>query len=136
MKRSGIPILLSCVIIYGCSKEYTEMDAVSSRNTTSSNWYELDIDVITDKDSTSDKEACSREIIQHILDNDFHSIRFSFDINGYPNEVVVDVFTSEKNMQKGRKAYSFEYVTEFNTKNVDMQNNIKDNPEAFEIQYK
>ena len=111
------------------------MDVISSRNTTSSNWYELDIDVIADEDDVSDKDACSREIIQHILDNDFHSTRFSFDINGYPNSVSVDVFTSEKNVQKDRKAYSFEYVTEFNAENPDKQNNIKDNPEEFEIQH-
>ena len=135
MKKTGLLILLSCGMICGCSKEYIEMDILSSNNTTSGNWYELDIDVIADKDDVSDKEACSREIIQHILDNDFHSTRFSFDINGYPNSVSVDVFTSEKNVQKDRKAYSFEYVTEFNTENPDKQNNIKDNPEEFEIQH-
>ncbi len=131
MKKTGLLILLSCGMICGCSKEYIEMDILSSNNTT----YELDIDVIADKDDVSDKEACSREIIQHILDNDFHSTRFSFDINGYPNNVSVDVFTSEKNAQKGKEAYSFEYVTEFNTENPDVQNNIKDNPGEFEIQY-
>ena len=47
----------------------------------------------------------------------------------------IDVFTSEKNAQKGKKDYSFEYVTEFNTENPDVQNNIKDNPGEFEIQY-
>ncbi|MXP74018.1 hypothetical protein GN277_00740 [Lachnospiraceae bacterium WCA-9-b2] len=135
MKKTGILILLSCSIICGCSKEYIEMDAISSHSTTSADWYELDIDVIADEDDVSDKEACSREIIQHILDNDFHSIHFSFDVNGYPNNVSVDVFTSEKNAQKDKEAYSFEYVTEFNTENPDIQNNIKDNPEEFEIQY-
>lgn len=136
MKKTGLLILLSCGMICGCSKKYIEMDILSSNNTTSGNWYELDIDVIADKDDVSDKEACSREIIQHILDNDFHSTRFSFDINGYPNNVSVDVFTSEKNAQKGKEAYSFEYVTEFNTENPDVQNNIKDNPGEFEVQYK
>ena len=48
----------------------------------------------------------------------------------------MNVFTSEKNVQKGNAAYSFEYVTEFNTDNIDIQNNIKDNPDEFEIQYK
>lgn len=73
--------------------------------------------------------------IQHILDNDFYSTRFSFDINGYPNNVSVDIFTSEKSVRKGKKAYSFEYATEFNTENPDIQNNIKDYPNAFEIKY-
>jgi len=50
--------------------------------------------------------------------------------------VTVDIFTSEKNIKKDKKAYSFEYVTEFNTEDPDIQNNIKDNPEEFEIQYK
>lgn len=111
------------------------MDVLSSRNITAENWYELNINVIADKNTVSDREACSRKIIQHILDNDFRSTRFSFDLNGYPNEVTIDVFTSEKNFQKGKAAYSLEYVTKFNIENVDMQNNIKDNPDEFKIQY-
>ena len=112
------------------------MDIISSDNTTADNWYELDLSVIVDKDIVSDKNACSEEIIQHILANDFHSTRFSFDISGYPNEVTVDVYTSEKNIQNNIKEYSFSYVKKFNTQNIGKQNNIKDNPEEFEIQYR
>ena len=136
MKRLGTSILLSCVLLSGCRKEFVEMDVLSSHNTTSANWYELSINVIADKEAILDREACSSEIIQHVLDNDFHSVRFSYDLSGYPNEVTVDVFTSEKDFKKGEISYSFEYVTDFNTEDVDTQNNIKDNPDEFEIQYK
>lgn len=47
--------------------------------------------------------------------------------------MTVDIFTSEKNIKKDKKTHSFEYVTEFNMENPDIQNNIKDNPEEFEI---
>ena len=57
MKKTGLLILLSCSMICGCSKEYIEMDILSSNNTTSGNWYELDIDVIAEKDDETDKEA-------------------------------------------------------------------------------
>ena len=136
MKRLEISILVSCILLSGCTKEPVEMDVLSSHSATSGNWYELNIDVIADKDTVSDRDACSSEIIQHVLDNDFHSTRFSYDLSGYPNEVTVDVFTSEKNFKKGKTAYSFDYVTDFNTENIDIQNNIKDNPDEFEIQYK
>lgn len=136
MKLLGTWALLSCILLSGCTNESVEMDVLSSHNSTSGNWYELSINVIADKDTISDKDACSHEIIQHVLDNDFHSIRFSYDLNGYPNEIAVDVFTSEKDFQRGKTAYSFDYVTDFNTENVDMQNNIKDNPDEFKIQYK
>ena len=136
MKKLRISILLSCIIISGCANEKIEMDIISSDNTTADNWYELDLSVIVDKDIVSDKNACSEEIIQHILANDFHSTRFSFDISGYPNEVTVDVYTSEKNIQNNIKEYSFSYVKKFNTQNIGKQNNIKDNPEEFEIQYR
>lgn len=116
-------------------KKYIGMDIISSYNISSDNWYELDISIIVDENIASNKDVCSKEIIQHIIDNDFHSTRFSFDTNGYPNKVTVDIFTSEKNIQTGKKAYSFEYVTKFNTENIEMQNNIKDNPEEFKIQY-
>lgn len=136
MEKMGNLILLLCIIISGCTKEYVEVDVLSSYNSTADNWHKLDISVIADEDAASNKDACSMEIIQHILDNDFHSTRFSFDVTGYPNEVSVDVFTSEKNFQKDKITYSFEYVTEFNTENTDIQNNIKDNPEDFRLQYK
>lgn len=136
MKRLRISILLSCIMISGCAKGNIEMDIISSRSTTTNNWYELDINVIVDEDIASDKDSCSKEILQHVLDNDFHSTHFSFDINGYPNEVTVDVFTSKKNIHQGKKAYSFEYITNSNIENTAMQNNIKDNPEEFEIHYK
>lgn len=42
----------------------------------------------------------------------------------------------KKNFQKDKITYSFEYVTEFNTENTEIQNNIKDNPEDFRLQYK
>lgn len=135
MRRSGICILFLCVIISGCAKEHVEMDVFSSQNIISDNWYELNIDVIVDDEIASDEEECSREIIQHIVNNDFYNMRFSFDMNGYPNKVNINVFTTEKNLQKDKKAYSFEYVTEFNTENIEIQNNIKDNPEEFRIQF-
>lgn len=136
MRRLGNSILLSCVLLSGCTKESVEMDVLLSHSTTSANWYKLNINVIADKDTVLDRDTCSNEIIQHVLDNDFQSTRFSYDLSGYPNEVTVDVFTSEKDFKKGNVAYSFDYVTDFNTENVDMQKNIKDNPDEFEIQYK
>lgn len=136
MRQLGKSILLSSVLLSGCTKESVEMDVLSSHSATSANWYELNINVIADKDTVLDKDACSNEIIQHVLDNDFQSTRFSYDLSGYPNEVTVDVFTSEKDFKKGKTAYSFDYVTDFNTENVDMQKNIKDNPDEFEIRYK
>lgn len=135
MRKSGPFILLLCILMTGCMKKHMEMDVFSSRNVISDNWYELVIEVIVDEEIASDEDACSRNIIQHILDNDFHNMRFAFDINGYPNKVIVDVFTTEKNLQNDKKAYSFEYVTEFNTENIEIQNNIKDNPEKFKIQF-
>ena len=136
MRQLGKSILLSSVLLSGCTKESVEMDVLSSHSATSANWYELNINVIADKDTVLDKDACSNEIIQHVIDNDFQGTRFSYDLSGYPNEVTVDVFTSEKDFKKGKTAYSFDYVTDFNTENVDIQNNIKDNPDEFEIQYK
>lgn len=135
MKRSVIFFLLSCVLISGCANESVGMDVISSQNIISDNWYELDIDIIVNEETDSAKDAYSNEIIQHILDNDFYSTHFSFDLSGYPNEIAVDVFTSEKNFKKGEPSYSFKYATKSNTGNVDIQNNIKDNPYEFKILY-
>ena len=137
-------LLLLCVMLCGCStkKEITTMDVLSTSSTRSDNWYEERIYVIADKALTLNKEECAKEIIQRVLDNSFHSICFSFseiedgeEISRYPNELRVSVYTSKEAFKQGKSSFSFDYVTEFNEQDLYDQNNIKDHPETFRIEY-
>ena len=77
------------------------------------------------------------------IHNSFHSIQFSFakiedgmEISMYPNELRVSVYTSKEAFKQGKPAFKFEYVTEFNKDDLYDQNNIKDNPDSFQIVFR
>lgn len=146
MKKLNVYWTLISVLILltgcGMKKETVALDVLNASSIQSDNWYEECISVIADKTLADDKEKCANEIIQHVLDNTFHSIHFSFakikdgvEISTYPNELHVAVYVSDDAFQKGEPYFSFEYVTEFNEEDLNEQNNIKDNPELFRIIY-
>ena len=133
-------ITLTCC---GKRNEILDMDILNASSTQSDNWYEESISVIADKALVTDKEECAKEIIQRVLDNSFHSIQFSFakiedgvEISMYPNELRVSVYTSKETFEQGKPAFKFEYVTEFNKDDLYDQNNIKDNPDSFQIVFR
>lgn len=128
--------LMGAAILTGCSDRTQKMDIIHSYSMAADNWRSESISVIVDKSIAEDREKCSQEIIQRVLENRFPSTDFTFEENGYPNELSVSVYTSEKNFKDGNSTYHFDYVTDFNTEDIEIQNNIKDNPNAFRIEYR
>lgn len=75
-------ILVLC-LLSGCGtkQEYSrEIDVVSSRGMSASNFYSEDITVILNRSEVVDYEECAKGIIEHCIQNDFQSIRFSYDV--------------------------------------------------------
>lgn len=128
--------LMGAAILTGCSDRTQEMDIIHSYSMAADNWRSESISVIVDKSIAEDRKKCSQEIIQRVLENRFPSTKFAFEEKGYPNELSVRVYTSQKNFKDGDSTYHFDYVTDFNTEDIEMQNNIKDNPDAFRIEYR
>lgn len=128
--------LMGAAILTGCSDRTQEMDIIHSYSMGADNWRSESISVIVDESTAEDREKCSQEIIQRVLDNGFPSTKFAFEEKSYPNELSVSVYTSQKNFKDGNSTYRFDYVTDFNTEDIEIQNNIKDNPDAFRIEYK
>lgn len=86
-----------------------EMDVVHSFSINSPNYKEENIIVILNKAIvTESKERIADNIIQRVLNNDFHTIRFSFD-NGYPNQLNVSIYKSKEAMVSGDVLFSFSY---------------------------
>lgn len=129
-------ILMASANLIGCVDKTPEMDVVHSYSMSVDNWHFESISVTVNKSIAKDHEKCSQEIIQRLLDNRFPSTDFAFEETGYPNELSVSVYTSEQEFRDGDSAYCFDYVTDFNTDNIDVQNNIKDNPDTFRIEYR
>ena len=121
----------------GCTNDrnYKEIDIISASGHKADNWYSESISVLEDEEVISNKEACVYEIIQRVVADDFKEIDFSFEENGYPNELSVTVYTSKQAFEIGINTFEFEYVTEYDSELIWNQNNIKDNLDKFMIVY-
>jgi len=102
--------VIALTVIFFCYLQFgREMDVGNSFSISSANYREERINVILNKLVVTDsKEKTAETVIQHVLDNDFHSIRFSFD-GGYPNELNVSVYKSNKDIQSGNLLFAFSY---------------------------
>ena len=77
------------------------MDVVNSISFGNSNYREENVNVVLNKMIVAEsKDDIADEIVQKILDNDFHTIRFSF-VDGYPNRLDVSVYKNEKDRESG-----------------------------------
>ncbi|MCM1561929.1 MAG: hypothetical protein NC123_20725, partial [Butyrivibrio sp.] len=84
---TALTAILFCYLQFG-----RKMDIRSSFSVNSANYKAERINVILNKLIVTDsKEKTAETVIQHVLDNDFHSIRFSFN-GGYPNDLNVSVY--------------------------------------------
>lgn len=112
MKKKLIAIVVGFAILTICTcylQFARNMDVVNSFSMSSSNYKEENINVILNKlIVTESKEYIVENIIQHVLDNDFHTIRFSSD-GGYPHKLKVSVYKSKKDLEQDDMLFSFSY---------------------------
>ncbi len=103
-------VTLAVLVAHTCNLRFgKEMDVVNSISLNSANYRQECLTVAMNTMIVTDnKEETANAIIQHVLDNDFHTIKFSFD-NGYPNELNVSVYKTEKDIESGDMLFSFSY---------------------------
>ena len=85
------------------TQEFEEPYATSSisnsfRNQEGEEVYKLELKIIYSK-PIEDKNEFAQEIFELTQENDLKGILLSVDINGYPSELEVDVYESEKDIQ-------------------------------------
>jgi len=137
MKKKLLIVAMLILFLIGCSSEKqekysgeSEMEVVNSRNMTSSNYYSQELIVILNRSEVVDYEECAREIIKHCIQNDFHSTKFSYDVQGYPNELKATVFLSQEDRENENILFEMFYEAD------SYEYNIKDNQEQFELEIK
>lgn len=106
----------------------TEMDALSTYSISCGGKTIQNISVVTNAEIL-DCTECTQEIIQHCIDNDFHTIQFSYDVHGYPVEVNARVYETEADWKNGNSIFSFSCLQESDT----YEYNIVENLDKFEI---
>lgn len=89
--------IITILLIYICYhlQFRKEMDVVNSYSFSSARFLDESINVSLNKIIITEyKEDIAKDIIQRVLNNDFHTIKFNFD-RGYPNRLKVSVYKSE-----------------------------------------
>lgn len=124
--------LLILAALTGCARAEEEggMDAVQTRIVAETYGVIEYISVVTNTAKVTDQEACAEEIIEHCINNDFQSVRFSYDRGGYPVELHAEVYLTQEDMRNGTPVFTMDYVQD---EGDDYQYNIKDHPEKFRL---
>ena len=131
MRKNLICILLLILILSlsGCSKVSTkEMDVFSSTIEKNASETTLTITVILNRQiSSQEYEDYARSIIDHCIKNNFKSVKFSYDLSGYPSSLDATIYATENDIKKNNICYTFRYHPA--DKNSSSKYTINDNSE-------
>jgi len=97
-KRNGIWVLLICIILSLAYLQFgRDVRVVSSMINSSDHYYEQKLTIVANKLFILDKDKFAEEMIERCIDNDFHEMKFSYDLNGYPDRIEITVYLNEIN---------------------------------------
>ena len=86
-KRNLIWVVFIGIVLFLAYLQFgRDVRVVSSMNISSDRYYEQKL---TDK--------FVEEMLQRCIDNDFHEMKFSYDLNGYPDKIEITVYLNEIN---------------------------------------
>lgn len=121
MKRCfGVIVLWMCIAIsyiYWCSARNEKV--VSSFVDLSDGYCIQEISVVSNKLFVWDQKEYAKKLVVKALNNQYENVLFSYDIEGYPNEIRITVYDNRKNYKKGKKAFQITYLPCQINKNVD-----------------
>lgn len=118
------------VVSYIAKKAVRDVEIVDTYTSGSRNGYEEDITIIAHKEQITDQESLANQLVERCIANNFHEIRFSYDLKGYPNGLHITVYVNEDTYESGVAAFEIDYEQ---AEGEIYEYNIKDNPEKFEL---
>ena len=97
MKRRIVAMaVIICMITGFLYLQYgRDVKVTSSMNFSSGNYYEMELTLVANKLFIIDKQRFAEEMIERCIDNNFHDIKFSYDMMGYPNRLQINVYLNE-----------------------------------------
>lgn len=128
MKKCRVAIIsVFCLIVGILYLQFgRDVKVVSSMNSSSGDYYEMNLTVVANRLFIIDKERFAEDLIHRCIANTFHEIKFSYDIMGFPDRLTVKVYLNEIS-----KRY---FTICYNPKMGNRHNrNIKDHLDKFEI---
>lgn len=112
MKRKIVFIIL-CVLFMleifylQVSREPTVNNIITSSD---SKGYDACLTIIANKLVILDQEQLQQDLTNHIINNDFENMLFSYDVIGYPEECTVTVYANDWTKKLGIPAFTFRYA--------------------------
>ena len=122
-----IVIFVLLIVYLQFGRPATVTHSTTSRD---SSGYTMTLSVTMNQLKIISKEVITTNLIQHIADNSFKNIMFSYDELGYPNKLTVTVYTNRFMEFLNLPAFKFHYAQE-----TPSEYDIVTSPENFSVIY-
>lgn len=112
MKQKLFLIILCLTFILGIFYlQFSRKPTVDNIVTTAdSSGYTATLTITANKLFIADQSKLQQILINHIVDNDFKNMMFSYDVMGYAKEYTVTVHTNAWTRKWGMSAFTFRYA--------------------------
>lgn len=131
-KRKVIMIVVGflAIGILGYLQYGRDVSVYGSRGHTFGNGSTMEITIIANRLFIHDKEEFAEQMLQRCVDNSFHEVRFSYDMNGYPNELSISVYMNPTMWKMKKRAFQIQYEQD-----LEYQYDIKDGIDKFKVEF-
>lgn len=111
MKRKMIIMITSVILIilFWHLQFGRDVKICNSMILNSDDGYIQNISIVANRISICDKEDFAKEMIQRCIKNSFNEFRFSYDLNGYPEEINMSIYINEIAWKQNEKVLEIEY---------------------------
>ena len=104
-----IVVLIFVILVMLYLQMGRDVEVVNNHISSSENGYEENITIIANKIGIVDQEELAAELVKRCIDNNFHEIRFSYDLRGYPNGLHITVYSNDIMYKLGITAFEAVY---------------------------
>lgn len=95
-------LLIGVIVMIGCEKTESGVPDCVISNHINEEYY---LTIIANQKEIEDKEAFAKKLIEQVCSNSFKTIMFSFEETGYPTNLDMTVYLSEKDWQSHNEPY-------------------------------
>lgn len=121
MKKSilGLCLILSIMAVFLIGNSVREPDCVGSISSNADEY----LTVVAYRSSIKDKETFAWKLVKMCQDNAFKTIKFSTDFRGYPTSLHINVYLSERDVDKGKVEMNIRFKPTDYSQGYDIVNN-------------
>lgn len=121
---------LLAVAILGYLQNGRDVSVCGSHWDTFGNGSTMDITIVANRLYIRDKEGFAEQMLERCVDNSFHEVRFSYDMNGYPNELSISVYMNPTMWKLKKRAFQIKYMQD-----LEYQYDIRDGIDKFKVEF-